>query len=237
VGEGRLTDDESSSNRRLTVPQAAQALGITEGAVRGRLKRGTLRSHREAGTVYVVLEGSPSAVHRDESVDSPTEQSELVEELRRTNKLLREVITTRDEEIRRRDTIIMNMTEAMKALNPPAPEDSSEARESPESSDPTGGLREVRDELGTERARREMAESTLHEGMDEERRRREEAERERDELRRELPARRGPPEAAETGEELQGRGPAAPLRHGRGSGVLRSPRGPGQRNGAEIVVA
>ena len=124
MGEGRLTGDESSSNRRLTVLQAAQALGITEGAVRGRLKRGTLRSHREAGTVYVVLEGSPSAVNREQQVDSPTDQSDLVEELRRTNELLREVITTRDEEIRRRDTIIMNMTEAMKALNPPAPESS-----------------------------------------------------------------------------------------------------------------
>jgi excisionase family DNA binding protein len=46
-----------------------------------------------------------------------------------------------------------------------------------------GGLRE---ELGAERARREMAETTLREGMAEERRRREEAERERDDLRREL---------------------------------------------------
>jgi hypothetical protein len=177
------------------VPQAAQAIGITEGAVRGRLKRGTLRSHREAGTVYVVLEGSPSAVHRDEPVGESTGQSELVEELRRTNELLREVITTRDEEIRRRDTIIMNMTEAMKALNPPAPEDSSEARESPESSGPTGELEEVREELGAEQARREMAESTLREGMDEERRRREEAERERDDLRQELYALREAPEA------------------------------------------
>jgi hypothetical protein len=200
VGEGRLTGDESSSNRRLTVPQAAQALGITEGAVRGRLKRGTLRSHREAGTVYVVLEGSPSAVHRDESVGEATDQSELVDELRRTNELLREVINTRDEEIRRRDTIIMNMTEAMKALNPPAPEDSSETRESPESSGPTGGRGEVWEELDTERARREMAESTLREGMAEEQRRREEAERERDDLRRELYALRdlrGSPETVE----------------------------------------
>jgi hypothetical protein len=183
------------------VPQAAQALGITEGAVRGRLKRGTLRSHREADTVYVVHEGSPSAVHRDHPVDSPTDQSQLVEELRRTNELLREVITTRDEEIRRRDTIIMNMTEAMKALNPPAPEDSSEARESPESTGPTGELGELREELGTERARREMAESTLHEGMAEEQRRREEAERERDDLRRELYALREPRESPDTVEE------------------------------------
>src|SRR5918997_903476 len=161
--EGRLTGDESSSNRRLTVPQAAQALGITEGAVRGRLKRGTLRSHREGGTVYVVLEGSPSAVHRDESVDSLTDQPELVEELRRTNELLREVITTRDEEIRRRDTIIMNMTEAMKALNPPAPEDSPGARNPDVAPDPPGvwgGLGEGRH---PDRPRRERAESTLRE--------------------------------------------------------------------------
>jgi hypothetical protein len=156
--------------------------------------------------VYVVLEGSPSAVHRDEPVDSPTDQSELVEELRRTNEILREVITTRDEEIRRRDTIIMNLTEAMKALSPPAPEDSSEARESPESSGPTGELEKVREELGTERTRREMAESTLREGMNEERQRREEAERERDDLRRELFARSEPRESPQTVEEEQGRG-------------------------------
>jgi hypothetical protein len=203
VGEERLTADESSSSRRLTVPQAAQALGITEGAVRGRIKRRTLRSHREAGTVYVVLEGGPSAVNRDKPVNSPTDQPELVEELRRTNELLRDVITTRDEEIRRRDTIIMNMTEAMKALNPPAPEDSSEARESPESSGPTSGRGEVWDELDTERARREMAESTLREGMAKEQRRREEAERERDDLRRELHALRDLRESSRTVAEEQ----------------------------------
>ena len=179
---------------------------MTESAVRGRLKRGTLRSHRESGTVYVVLEGSPSAVNRDEPVDTPTDQPELVEELRRTNELLREVITTRDEEIRRRDTIIMNMTEAMKALNPPASEESSGARESPESSGPTGELGELREELDAERTRRELAESTLREGMAEEQRRREEAERERDELRQELHALREPRESPDAAEEQQGRG-------------------------------
>jgi|SRR5215204_2311961 len=124
-----------------------------------------------------------------------------MEELRRTNELLREVITTRDEEIRRRDTIIMNMTEAMKALNPLAPEDSSEVRESPESSGPTGEWEELREELGTERTRREMAESTLQEGMDEEGRRREEAGRERDDLRQELEAIRAAQESPQPIEE------------------------------------
>ena len=158
--------------------------------------------------MYVVLEGSPSAVNRDQSVDSPTDQPELVEELRRTNELLREVLTTRDEEIRRRDTIIMNMTEAMKALNPPAPEDSSEVRESDVSPGSTDELGEVREELGAEQARRELAESTLREGMAEEQRRREAAERERDELRQELYARREPRESHEAAEEQQGRGRA-----------------------------
>ena len=56
-------------------------------------------------------------------------------------------------------------------------------------------LGQVREELGAERVRREMAETTLHEGMAEERRRREEAERERDDLRRELYALREAPES------------------------------------------
>jgi excisionase family DNA binding protein len=67
--------------------------------------------------------------------------------------------------------------------------------------DYTHEVGDLREELGAERARREMAESTLREGMAEERRRREEAERERDELRREFYSLREPPEAAETVEE------------------------------------
>jgi excisionase family DNA binding protein len=72
--------------------------------------------------------------------------------------------------------------------------------------DYTHQLGDLREELGAERARREMAETTLQEGMAEERRRREEAERERDDLRRELFASREPRESPETGEEQQGRG-------------------------------
>ena len=67
--------------------------------------------------------------------------------------------------------------------------------------DYTHQLGDLREELGAERVRREMAESTLREGMAEERRRREEAERERDDLRRELYALREPRESPETVEE------------------------------------
>jgi hypothetical protein len=42
---------------RYTVVQAADMLGITTGAVRNRLSRGTLQKEKEGGTVYVLLPG------------------------------------------------------------------------------------------------------------------------------------------------------------------------------------
>jgi hypothetical protein len=177
------------ATRRVTLKEAADILGVTKEAVRKRVIRGTLRSDTgEDGRRYVYLDAGGD--------EAPThERDELISELHRTNELLREVIATRDEEIRRRDTIIMNMTEAMKALTPPAPEEPSEQRESPETV-------QAEQELGAERARHEMAESTMREGMDEERWRREEAERERDDLRRELLALRRQRESPQTVEEV-----------------------------------
>jgi hypothetical protein len=169
----------------------------------------------------VLWGGGTSQANQSPNAGVPGDQSELVEELHRTNELLREVISTRDEEIRRRDTIIMNMTEAMKALNPPAQEAPSEAQESDVSPGPTDELGEVREELGAEQARRETAESTLHEGMAEERRRRLEAERERDDLRRELFARREPRESPETVEEAPDRAEPRPATGGAQEGVQR----------------
>jgi hypothetical protein len=81
------------------------------------------------------------------------------------------------------------------------PEDAETVEEATDEVEPHLATQEARDELGDERARREMAESTLQEGMTEERRRREEAERERDDLRRELYALREPRGSSETVEE------------------------------------
>jgi excisionase family DNA binding protein len=87
--------------------------------------------------------------------------------------------------------------------------------------DYTQRLGDLREELGAERARREMAESTLREGMAEERRRREEAERERDELRREVAGLGRRTEAHETAEEQQGRGQPRPDAPGPQAGARR----------------
>src|SRR5215218_9982585 len=202
-----MEGERTMQHERLTIQEAAHRLGVSESAVRKRIKRGTLqREKTEDGRVLVYMEPSvPGA----EEVRTP-EREALISEMQQRLALLERELDVRTEEIRRRDTIIMNMTEAMKALNPPAPEDSSAARESPESSGPTGELGALREELGTERTRREMAESTLREGMAEEQRRREKAERERDDLRRELFAPGEARESPETVDEQQGRGEPHP---------------------------
>jgi hypothetical protein len=180
---------------RLTIQEAARQLGVSEGAVRKRVTRGTLQHEKEDdGHVYVYLDaGDRRGVDdgQDEGVDPNS--NVLISQLRD------EVAYLRDEN-RRKDEIIMQQAMTMRQLTA-APQEPSESGEFPESSGPTDDLEEAREELGAERARRERAESTLHEGMAEEQRRREEAERERDDLRRELFARREPRESPQTAEE------------------------------------
>ena len=154
---------------RLTIQEAARALGVSEGAVRKRVTRGTLQHEKEDdGRVYVYVDmGDRRGVDdgQDEGVDPNS--NALISQLRD------EVAYLRDEN-RRKDEIIMQQAMTMRQLTAAEPQEPTEAAE------------RVQDELDTERARREMAESTLREGMAEEQRRREEAERERDDLRREL---------------------------------------------------
>jgi excisionase family DNA binding protein len=184
---------------RLTIQEAARRLGVSEGAVRKRVARDTLEHHKdEDGRIYVYLDaGVDNGV--DEGVDPNS--NALISQLRD------EVAYLRDEN-RRKDEIIMQQAMTMRQLTAAPSQAPSEAPEAPESSAPTGELGELREELDTERTRREMAESTLHKGMAEEQRRREEAERERDDLRRELFARREPRESPQTaGEEPEKAGP------------------------------
>src|SRR5829696_1050154 len=197
---------------RLTIQEAARRLGVSEGAVRKRVTRGTLEHHKdEDGRVYVYLDtGVDSGV--DEGVDPNS--NALISQLRD------EVAYLRDEN-RRKDEIIMQQAMTMRQLTAAPTREPSEARESPESSGPTSERGEVWEELDTERVRREMAESTLREGMAEEQRRREEAERERDELRQDLHALRETPEAYEAAEEQQDRGQPHPATGGAQQGVRR----------------
>ena len=118
---------------RLTIQEAAHRLGVSESAIRKRIKRGTLKREKtEDGRVLVYMETpAPTSAPGAEEVRTP-EPDALISRLSAENEYLRDIIATRDQEIARRDTIIMNMSEAMKALSAPSQETPPEERESPQ---------------------------------------------------------------------------------------------------------
>jgi excisionase family DNA binding protein len=109
---------QHETRRRLSVGEAADELGISVDAIRSRVKRGTIPHIKRGGRVWVLL-------GTDQGNRPTQDQSEIEAELREQVEWLRG-------EIQRKDAILLNMTEAMKAISPPSQEASSEARESPE---------------------------------------------------------------------------------------------------------
>jgi hypothetical protein len=217
-----MGNDRTPHERRTTVPDAARILGISAEAIRGRIRRGTLPVEREGGKVYVLLEGAAEdrtdADQTRTTGDRPGDRSQsdasaLIFSKDETIASLREQLEQANERDRENRRLLAAALERI----PPQLEAPPEARES------TQQTVEQEQEIDTERARRKMAESTMREGMDEERWRREEAERERDELRRELFALRQQPGASETAEEQQGRGEPRPDAPGPQEGAQRRP--------------
>jgi hypothetical protein len=126
--------------RRYTVAGAAEALGISQAAVRARIHRGTLKTEREDGTVYVWVDAEQYA---EQYANDPPG---VVEVLREQNGDLREQIEFLRDELRRKDTIIMAMTQRIPELEAaPEPRESpGTATEEPEEAEPhPGGAQEA----------------------------------------------------------------------------------------------
>jgi hypothetical protein len=132
VGEDR-TGSTGADRRRLTVPQAAEALGVTVDAVRGRIRRRKLESEQHAGTVYVWLDapeegdsrGPTSTSHRPS--DDP---SERIEDFREQVAYLREQLQAERQAHAEARRIIAGLVERIPAIEAP-----SEARESPQTAE------------------------------------------------------------------------------------------------------
>jgi excisionase family DNA binding protein len=124
--------DPTENQQRLTVHDAARRLGISEDAVRMRVKRGKLSANKEGGRLYVLLDIEPTIEPTTDRTD------ELIEELKdRVHRLeyqLDQEREARTEERRRQDTVIAQLSRAneeqartIRQLEAP-----SEARESPQ---------------------------------------------------------------------------------------------------------
>src|SRR5919107_2513501 len=132
------TGDHTDELTTVTVADAAELLGLSTEAVRMRVKRGTLASTKVGGTVYVLLDGpnerpnhKPNARPNDGPNGRPNprlnvETTPMVANLREHNADLRDQVEhlrreldTRNEELRRKDTIIMAMTQRIPELDAP----------------------------------------------------------------------------------------------------------------------
>jgi hypothetical protein len=88
---------------------------VSKDAVRQRIRRGTIRSEKgEDGRVYVYLDASVDDVHEHDRGQRDDPAVDLVDELRDRVRFL-------ERELERKDAILLNMTEAMKAIAPPEP--------------------------------------------------------------------------------------------------------------------
>jgi hypothetical protein len=136
-------EDRSATRRRVTVQEAADILGITVEAVRGRIKRNTIAHERTDEGVFVFVgadwTANRSVTGGDQSPDQSPDQRLIVARLENEVQFLRE-------ELARKDAILLSMSEAMKAINPPAspeppesPETATEGTVEPTPSEPSEG--------------------------------------------------------------------------------------------------
>ncbi len=66
---------DPATGRRMAVPEAAEALGITADAVRSRIKRGTLTTEHEGVRVFVVMGSAARPTDRAQPTNRPGGQA------------------------------------------------------------------------------------------------------------------------------------------------------------------
>jgi hypothetical protein len=125
---------------KVTIPEAAARLGLSENALRKRVHRGTIEHEKdEEGRVYVYLspdmpptmpdqaDGQATDQADGQAINQAADQARLIARLEDEVEYLRREAEDWKEEARRKDTIIMTMAQRIPELEPaPGP------RESPE---------------------------------------------------------------------------------------------------------
>jgi hypothetical protein len=129
---------------RLSVPEAAERLGVTQDAVRKRIHRNAITWDQDNdGRYYVYLEDTEDttrntyrATRQDSSRDSSHDA--LITAMQDQIDTLKEEVADWKEEARRKDHLLAAALERIPAIEPP-PDTSSEPRESPATSPQSQG--------------------------------------------------------------------------------------------------
>ena len=120
--------DKSPIDHRFTVPEAAEALGISPEAVRARIHRGTLQKEKAPdGTVYVRLNDDQSRSNVDDTPDRSTAEELLKEQVAYLRDQLDQERAARTEERRRHDTLLAQLMTRIPELE--APQEQRDGRE------------------------------------------------------------------------------------------------------------
>src|SRR5918997_134553 len=133
VGEGA----RRGTRRRLTISEAADALGITVVAVRSLIKRGTIAHEREGSRVYVLLDTDQLRPGHDQGGDQaageaqPDALIEALDEMREQVRYLREQVQAeREVHAEARRLLLLALERIPPALEPPSQEEPQESSES-----------------------------------------------------------------------------------------------------------
>jgi hypothetical protein len=121
----------------MSVPEAAEVLGITADAVRSRIKRGTLPTVREAGRVFVVVEGADRPTAQAQPTNRPGEDR-LYQEMQARIAYLERQVDEEREARRRADTLLAQLMQRIPELEAPSdtPGPSETAEQEPEGAQP-----------------------------------------------------------------------------------------------------
>ena len=118
---------------RVTIQEAARLLGVSEGAVRKRVKRDSIRHDKdEAGRIFVYLDGGARGV--DEGIDEVPhpDSSALISEMRARIESLERQLEQANERDRENRRIIAALTSRIPEIEAPQkPRESPETVESP----------------------------------------------------------------------------------------------------------
>ncbi len=123
----------------ITVQEAADLLGTTVDGVRSRIKRGTLDSMKVGGAVYVLLHPDQTQTSSDQhglggtgpdqSQTSPEDRDALLAAKDETISHLRRELDSRNEELKRKDAILLTLAQRVPELE--APTDAQDGAQDP----------------------------------------------------------------------------------------------------------